>query len=192
MPPKAKFSKEAIVDAALAIADREGLDAITIRKIADELGSSIAPIYVNFKDVEELKDAVLIRIVDLSAEMARTPYSPDPFLNIGIASLKFAREHPALFRELAVNNHPRLRDVQTPIGDLLAQMKRKPELELFSDEELMGILFKMRVFQLGLSVMDINGALPGASEEALVELLRQTGDDLIAAELARKQRSDDR
>ncbi|OXS62697.1 hypothetical protein B1A99_02240 [Cohnella sp. CIP 111063] len=187
MPPKAKFSKEAIVEAALAIADREGLDAITIRKIADELGSSIAPIYVNFKDVEELKDAVLVRIVDLSAEMARTPYSPDPFLNIGIASLKFAREHPALFRELAVNNHPRLKDVQTSVQDLLAQMKRKPELALFSDEELMGILFKMRVFQLGLSVMDINGALPGASEEALAELLRQTGEDLIAAELARKQ-----
>ncbi|RED84254.1 MULTISPECIES: TetR/AcrR family transcriptional regulator [Cohnella] len=187
MPPKAKFTKEAIVDAALAIADREGLDAITIRKIADELGSSIAPIYVNFKDVEELKDAVLVRIFDLSAEMARTPYSPDPFLSIGIASLKFAREHPALFRELAVNNHPRLKDVQTPVTDLLSQMKGAPKLAPFSEEELMGILFKMRIFQLGLSVMDINGSLPGVSEETLVELLRQTGEDLIAAELARKQ-----
>ncbi len=45
----------------------------------------------------------------------------------------------------------------------------------------------MRIFQLGLSVMDINGSLPGVSEETLVELLRQTGEDLIAAELARKQ-----
>jgi len=187
MPPKPKFSKEAIIEAAFGIADREGLDSITIRKVADALGSSIAPIYVNFKDVEELKDAVLLRIFDLSAEMAKTPFSPDPFLNIGIASLKFSRQHPALFRELALNNHARLKDVQLPVGELLELMKQNPDLKPLSDEQLMGILFKMRVFQLGLSVMDMSGALPGANEEALIELLRQTGNDLIAAELTRNK-----
>jgi AcrR family transcriptional regulator len=187
MPPKAKFAKDKIIDAAFDIADREGLDAITIRKVADKLGSSIAPIYVNFKEVDELKDEVLKRIQELSARMLETSYSPDPFLNIGIASLKFAREHPALFRELAVNGHARLQDGQLPVGTLIAQMQKEPSLESFSEAELMGILLKMSIFQLGLSVMDLNGAFPGASEEWLIELLRQTGEDLIAAELARKQ-----
>lgn len=61
MPPKNKFSKEQISEAAFAIAENEGIDRITIRKVADRLGSSIAPIYVNFTDVEALSKPLLTK-----------------------------------------------------------------------------------------------------------------------------------
>lgn len=61
MPPKNKFSKEQISEAAFAIAESEGIDRITIRKVADRLGSSIAPIYVNFTDVEALSKPLLTK-----------------------------------------------------------------------------------------------------------------------------------
>lgn len=59
MPPKKKFSKEQIVEAAFEIAKEEGMSYITIRKVADRLRSSIAPIYVNFDNVEELISVVM-------------------------------------------------------------------------------------------------------------------------------------
>lgn len=59
MPLKPKFTKEQIIDSAFQIAKEEGIDKITIRKVANHLGSSSAPIYVNFKDVQELKRAVI-------------------------------------------------------------------------------------------------------------------------------------
>ncbi|TMV04765.1 TetR/AcrR family transcriptional regulator [Paenibacillus thermoaerophilus] len=187
MPPKVKFSKEAIIAAAFEIARTEGMDHITIRKVAEKMGSSIAPIYVNFKDVDELKQAVLLKIRDVSRQMLMTQYDPDPFLNIGIASLKFAREHPVLFKDLIMNNSRYIKEVQPPIGHILEQMKQAPELDGFNDEERMGILFKMQVFQLGLSVMDVTGMLPEHfNEERMIRLLESTGNDVIAAARLRK------
>lgn len=186
MPPKTKFTKEAIIDAAFEIAKTEGIDQITIRKVADQLGSSIAPIYVNFTDIEELKKAVIHKIHEISQQMLMTPYSPDPFLNIGIASLKFAREYPVLFKDLIMNNH-RLKDVNPPIGSILDQMKQNQQLHNFTDEELMGILFNMQVFQLGLSVMEVNGMLPqNFTEERLIEVMESAGNDVMVAARLRK------
>lgn len=50
MAPKKKFTKDQIIDAAFEIARTEGIEFITIRKVAEKLGGSIAPIYVNFKE----------------------------------------------------------------------------------------------------------------------------------------------
>ncbi|WP_053365189.1 TetR/AcrR family transcriptional regulator [Bacillus sp. FJAT-27245] len=189
MPPKKKFSREQIIDAAFDIARDEGLDGITIRKIAQRMGSSIAPIYVNFNDVEEVKNAVLGKMHDISLKMLKTNYSDDPFLNIGIASLKFAREYSVLFKDLILNNKTRLERVQPDIGSILGRMQKSEKLMEFTQEELSGISFKMRVFQLGLSVMDVNGMLPkGMEEEDLVRILQRTGEDIIEAARLRKNK----
>ena len=74
MPPKPKFSKQEIVNAAFDIAKNEGLDAITIRKVAHKLGSSIAPIYVNFDNVEQLVQAVVTKTFDIAVRAAVSRY----------------------------------------------------------------------------------------------------------------------
>lgn len=183
MAPKKKFSKYDIIEAAFEIAREEGIDNITVRKVADKIGSSIAPIYVNFTDVDELKQAVLKKIHDISQQMLRTKYSENPFLNIGIASLKFAREYKVLFKDLVMNSNTHLKNVQPPNSSLLEQMKQGSRLDGFTDEELAEILFKMKVFQMGLSVMDVYGFLPEefTEEEKLIEVLEGTGKDVIAA-----------
>ena len=58
MGPKVKFTREQIIDAAFEIARTEGIDSITMRKIAEKMGSSVAPIYVNFNNVDELNEAL--------------------------------------------------------------------------------------------------------------------------------------
>ena len=192
MAPKKKFTKETIISVAFEIAKAEGIDQITIRKVADQMGSSIAPIYVNFTDIYELKKAVMNKIHEVSQQMLMTQYNPNPFLNIGIASLKFAREYSVLFKDLIMNNHAYLSDVQPQVGNILEQMRLDPELYDFTDEDLMGILLKMQVFQMGLSVMDINGLLPdGFDEEKLIAMMERTGKDIIAGVRSLKiERSD--
>ncbi|MGF7050067.1 AcrR family transcriptional regulator [Paenibacillus sp. DS2015] len=187
MAPKKKFTKETIISVAFDIAKAEGMDHITIRKVAEHMGSSIAPIYVNFTDIDELKKEVMNRIHEISQQMLMTQYSPDPFLNIGIASLKFAREYRVLFNDMVMNNNVYLQDVQPPMGTILEQMKQGPELEGFSDQDIMGVLFKMQVFQMGLSVMDVNGLFPAdVNEEKLIEMMESTGKDIIAGVRSRK------
>lgn len=182
MPPRTKFSKEAIIDAAFEIAKTEGIDSITVRKVADKLGSSIAPIYVNFTEVDELKQAVVVKLHDIAQQMLRTQYSTDPFLDIGIASIKLAREYSVLFKDLIMNSNRYLPSVQPSSTNIVKQMQESTNLSGFSEEELAGIMFKMQVFQLGLSVMDVNGMLPeNFDEEVIIRLLESAGKDFIMA-----------
>ena len=51
-PPR--LSREALVEAAMALADREGLDALTIRRLAGEIGVTPMALYWHVKDKDEL------------------------------------------------------------------------------------------------------------------------------------------
>ena len=190
MPPKNKFSKEQIVDAAFNIANIDGIDSMTIRKVANELGSSIAPIYVNFNDVEELKRAVVKKVVDVSQRMLKEQNTGNPFCDIGFASLQFAREHPILFRDFVMKPNDYLLDYDQEMGDeLVDHMKKDPELKGFTDQELKMILFKMRAFQMGLSVMVANGLLPEKFDiEKMKEILESVAEDVVTATRLRRKK----
>jgi AcrR family transcriptional regulator len=182
MPPKKKYTKEAIIDTAFEIAKDEGIDSITIRKVAEKLGGSIAPIYVNFTTIEDLKEAVFLKLQGVFLELMTTPYSDDPFLNIGIASIKFARDNKVLFKDLILTHNSHLQQLQPSMSSILELMKQDEKLAGFTDEELSDIFFKMRVFQLGLSVMDVNGMLPkDMDEKRLIQVLESAGGDVMAA-----------
>jgi TetR/AcrR family transcriptional regulator, tetracycline repressor protein len=59
---RTRLSRSAVVDSALALADREGLDALTIRRLAQELGVTPMALYWHFRSKEELVSGVADRI----------------------------------------------------------------------------------------------------------------------------------
>jgi TetR/AcrR family tetracycline transcriptional repressor len=66
---KPPLSSQAIVEAALRIIDAEGLDAVSMRRIAQELGTGAASLYAHVADKEGLLDLVVDQIM---AEMVTT------------------------------------------------------------------------------------------------------------------------
>ena len=52
MPPKAKFTKDEMINAALAITRRSGIETVTAREMAAELGVSTRPIFTYFKSID--------------------------------------------------------------------------------------------------------------------------------------------
>jgi AcrR family transcriptional regulator len=188
MGPKVKFTKEQIVDAAFEIANTEGIDNITMRKIAESLGSSVAPIYVNFKDVNELIEAVVEKIMGISQKLLAEESTGNPFQDIGSASLRFAREYSVLFRDLIMKGKGYMKDYDEKVLPvLIEEMKKDPELEGFTEDELKVILLKMRIFQLGLSVMVANGLLPKDLEkQELMDLLSSMATDVVLSARVQK------
>lgn len=189
MPPKNKFTKEQIIEIAFEIAREEGIDNITIRKIADNLGSSISPIYVNFKDVEELKEAVISKIYEISNSILQNQNSGDVFLDMGIASVKFAKDYSVIFRDLILKNNHYLDNYDEQVGNhIIQEMKKDEALKKFSNEELKLLLLKMRVFQAGLSIMATNESFASElTDERIIEILRDTGDDIVNGMKSRKE-----
>lgn len=188
MGPKVKFTKEQIVDAAFQIAKTEGIDNITMKKIAEKMGSSVAPIYVNFKDVNELLEALIEKIISVSQQLLIEESTGNPFADMGRASLRFAKEYSILFRDLVIKKNDYMKDYdEKMVPVLIEEMKKDPELAGFTVDELKMILLKMKVFQLGLSVMVANGLLPKEYEKQdLANILSSAASDVILAAMVSK------
>jgi hypothetical protein len=66
-------------------------------------------------------------------------------------------------------------------------MQKDPELEGFTVEELKTILLKMRIFQLGLSLMAANSLLPKEyKRQDLLDILSSAADDVIMSAKRRR------
>ncbi|HKP79220.1 MAG TPA: TetR/AcrR family transcriptional regulator [Phenylobacterium sp.] len=61
--PKPRYSAEQVVDAAVALADAEGLQAISVRRIAQELGVSPMSIYTYVRSKAELVGLMFDRVL---------------------------------------------------------------------------------------------------------------------------------
>ena len=101
MPPKVRFRKEEIAAAALEIARKQGIDAVTAREVAKKLGVSVGPIFTWYETMEQLKADVHAQARHLYREyIERGLAGPVPFLGVGQQYLRFAKDEPELYRLL--------------------------------------------------------------------------------------------
>ena len=104
MPPKFKFKREEIVEAAVNLTRRGGVDAVTARGIAGELGVSTQPIFTCFKNMEEAKEEVRIYAEKLCHNyLEKGVEATISFFGFGMAYIRFAKEEPELYKMLFIN-----------------------------------------------------------------------------------------
>lgn len=106
MPPKARISKEMIIEEAFQIARTEGADRITARRISERLKCSTQPVLYYFSTVEEIKAAAYQRTDDYHSRflMNREQDYENPMLGIGMNYIRFAAEERNLFCFLFQSN----------------------------------------------------------------------------------------
>jgi AcrR family transcriptional regulator len=63
-PPQAPLDRDRIVEAALAIVDRDGVEGLSIRRLAADLGASPMAVYWHVRDKAELLDLVGERVLE--------------------------------------------------------------------------------------------------------------------------------
>ncbi|QKG20969.1 TetR/AcrR family transcriptional regulator C-terminal domain-containing protein [Actinomadura verrucosospora] len=73
-PSRQPLTQERIVEAAITVLDAEGLEAVTMRRVAQELGTGPASLYAHVSDKQELRELMLDRV----AGEVRLPAAPDP------------------------------------------------------------------------------------------------------------------
>ena len=101
MPPKVKFRKDEIVDAATAIVRESGPDALTAREIAAKLGVSTRPIFTYFDSMDALRrEVAAAAVARYRAAIKEGLSEPIPFLGVWKRYIRFAKEEPGLYRLL--------------------------------------------------------------------------------------------
>lgn len=101
MPPKCKFTRSEIIQAALDIARTEGISFITARALGTKLGSSSKPIFSIFYNMEEVQIEVKKAAKALYAEYVKRGLEDKPaFKGVGMQYILFAIKEPKLFQLL--------------------------------------------------------------------------------------------
>lgn len=106
MPPKAKITKEMVIDAAFEVAREKGAERINARTVSEKLKCSTQPVMYHFATIEELKRTVYAKADRYHSEyLMRFEEAPtDVMLEIGLNYIRFAMEEPNLFRFLFQSN----------------------------------------------------------------------------------------
>jgi AcrR family transcriptional regulator len=99
---RTRLTRGAVVDRALALADASGLEALTIRKLATELGVTPMALYWHFRGKDELLEGLTERVwseLDTSVDAA-LPW-PDQLRALLSSLVDVLRAHPAAPQLLA-------------------------------------------------------------------------------------------
>lgn len=116
MPPKVKTDAEKqvlrtlIMDAARELFVDRGVEAVTMRAIADRIGYSATSIYLYFNDKEQLLRAVIdADVIKLAQALRATLNISDPlqrFLQFGHQYVQFALANPNHYRMMFMTRRP--------------------------------------------------------------------------------------
>ncbi|MFL4477103.1 TetR/AcrR family transcriptional regulator [Paeniglutamicibacter sp. ORCA_105] len=94
--PKPRHSRAEIVTAAIAIADRDGMSAVSIRRVAGDIGAGAASLYRYLRSHDELVD---IMVDTVSGEYDLAPSDEPPraqLLNLARQGRAIMHRHPWL------------------------------------------------------------------------------------------------
>jgi TetR/AcrR family tetracycline transcriptional repressor len=102
------LSRDLVADRALAIADAEGLEAVTIRRLATELGVTPMALYWHFKTKDDLLDGLADRVLDAVELPSRSEDWTADIRAALVALVTAMRPHPQAAHRVAerVMAHP--------------------------------------------------------------------------------------
>lgn len=101
MPPKAKFTREEIIQAALEIARERGLEAVSARELGAKLNSSARPIFTVFQNMDEVYAEVKKAAREIYRQYVQEGLQQTlAFKGVGTSYIRFAITEPKLFQML--------------------------------------------------------------------------------------------
>ncbi len=189
MVRKSVFSREDVVKAGFDLVDKLGLDQLTARNLAEEIGSSTAPVYSNFSNMDQLEEALVDEAVKRLMDTTRQDKSGNQFLNIGLGFLDFAWKHPrwyeALFQGKTQQTDPGFKIME----EILESMATMPVLADLHETERTIVLKKMAIFTHGMATEICTNQGAKHSPEEWNILLDEVGQTIMQDALQRKPRN---
>lgn len=106
MARKKTILKEHIIDGALRILKRDGINNLTARNVANELNCSTQPIYNEFNSMDGLKEDIVKQSDDILINKVFDDSNGTPNLQeVCERYVEFAASESPLFYSMYVNNH---------------------------------------------------------------------------------------
>lgn len=174
MPPKAKITKEMIINAAFEITREHGIEAVNARTIAEKLGCSTQPVLYYFKTIGDIKSAVWKKTDDFHTDYIMDIRSSEPMMDIGLNFIRFAATEKNLFRLLFQSDGL----VEKEVTDMVWTGSASPMLEVLMRTENVNLEGARSIFSTigfyvhGFASLLANNSMEYNEESARVMLKR--------------------
>ena len=170
MPPKPKFTRSEVTDAALALVREQGFEKLTARDLGLRLGSSTRPIFTAFASMDEVRETVLQQAKALFDQYMAIAEQYDPAYKMrGMQWVRFAREEPQLFRMLFMQRSGMNMDLNEAVQYVM--FGKENDLAIITrdyhatPEQAEQLFTQMWIYTYGLCVLIATGVCDFTQEE---------------------------
>lgn len=183
MPPKAKFTKDKIISAALEIVRRDGAGALTARALGAELNSSARPLFTVFDSMEQIRAGVLKFAEGVYAQYVDEGLKEQlAFKGVGKAYIRFAAAEPRLFQLLFMSGREQVPEPATVlplIEENYQRILQSVQTAYGLNEQLAARVYRhMWIYSHGIAVLIATGMCE-FSQEQISNMLTEVCVSLI-------------
>jgi len=185
-----------LIEAGIVILERDGLQALTVRKLAAEVGTSTMVVYTHFGSMTGVVDALSAEIfARFGAALAAIPHTDDPvadFFSMGAAYRRFALKNPQHYQlmfgttvpaslssvrsDLTVTGHATSRDVS--FQTLCESVRRMTDADRIRDDGEAAVAGRIWSMCHGAVMLEMAGFF-GTEGHGLRDILSPMAVDLL-------------
>ena len=160
-------TREALLAAAENLVEQRGAGALSVRAVADEIGTSTRAVYSTFGSKDGLLGALAKRSFDMLHDaIAELPHTKDPARDLVQAALTVFRpmavEHPSLFRIAFLRAAPDV-ELGPEVSDsaragyelLTERVQRLADADLLGGRDVQVATHEFNAMCFGMSVMEL-------------------------------------
>lgn len=181
MPPKIRFRREDVINAAFELVEEGGFNQMSTQNVAKRLNSSVQPIYSHMNSIENLRREVAIQANEIYVEYIFKEYTKRKFLDPWIGEVFFAQDHANLYYALFVDRNK--------YEEISMEISRRTFKIIQSDQELEGLdpllihsfYRHMQIYIYGLAIMQCNDYWKDGTRSGIIRVITETGEILLAA-----------
>ena len=170
MPPKARVTKDMVIDAAFEVARQTGAENISARTVSEKLNCSTQPVSWHFGNMEGFRKALAEYALHYAnGKMLSASEGMSAFSKAGTGYLDIAVDEPNLFRYLYMSDEGRCYtggfDILTTAGKN-AEMVKQIARQSGASAEKVSVFFRdIIIYTHGLACFAASGLIKAAKEE---------------------------
>ena len=163
------YTKDQILKAAYEVVENEGFSGFTARNIAKKMGISTQPIYLEFKNMEDLKMALIKKLHDyLATEVFPVEHTGETIVDLALNYIGFATEHKRLYRAMYLEEYGGGKEMQEFSFQYFSNaVKSDPAFKDLTDSEIEALK---------------SSGIINPTEEQIIALMQDTISQIIKRE----------
>lgn len=183
MARKKTITRDQILKAAYEVVATEGFTRFTARNIAAKMKCSTQPIYLEFKNMDDLKSALINQIYDyLATEVFPIERRGDVIVDLTLNYIGFANKEKRLYRALYLKEYGGGDSMQKFSFDLFVKsVKKDPKYQDLTEVELKSLHTGVWIVATGLAALMSSGILH-PTEDQIAKLMTETAENIIHRE----------